>query len=274
MGRIFEIHAAAATDVGKVRIKNEDNLYFDGIRFSAEENISSTLLENTDSRTSSVAFAVFDGMGGERSGERASEIAARNFEEYLGKLSQNENERSVRKRLDGFYKAANKAVDRFSRKISATSGTTASALVLFGGQAVVSNIGDSPIFRIRFGKTERLFEEHTVTGLMLRSGVLTPEQAKLSAGKGALLRFIGAPKDEYDFLPYVSDVLELEDGDVFLLCSDGLTDMVGEEEIAAVAGDNTQTCAQRVQTLVSRAIEQGGKDNCTVTIVQISKNNE
>jgi len=262
----FVYTAAAATNVGNVRKNNEDNLFFDGVCFNAEENIISTELV-VEEIIGNSAFAVFDGMGGESNGEKASELAANAFRAQFGDSTKYGSSNSIYKKLKKFYSSANKAIRRLSKKIRSTSGTTAATIVIAENIAYVSNIGDSKVIRLNSGELEQLSEDHTMAELMIRSGAMSREEAKKTKGKNALTRFIGASKEDYDCSPYYSEPIEIREEDCFLLCSDGLTDMVSVEEIKKIIGNQNLCCTEKVHLLIDTALNFGGKDNCTVILI-------
>jgi len=259
--------AAAETNVGRIRKNNEDNFCFDGICLnSADDNLS--VVSGCREFPGSCAFAVFDGMGGESCGEKASEIAAHTFREHFAKIHKVDSEKKLEKLLNRFYRSANNSVRKLSKKIRATSGTTAAILVMMNNRAYISNIGDSKVFRLSEGGLVQISEDHTMAGVMIRSGVMTPEEASRTKGRNSLTRFLGSSSDDGDRVPCFSIRVDVRAGDRFLLCSDGLTDMVTEERIAGILSAANTSCPEKVSALVGEAMANGGRDNCTVILVE------
>ena len=266
----LKISAAVATNIGKVRTNNEDNYFFGGRYLRGEENVHS----GSDSFLGEVpAFfcAVFDGMGGEECGEVSAELAASSFSDIFRDLSEASGEQTE-SRLKEFYNIANEKVHRLSNEINAATGCTAAILAIAGSNAVISNMGDSKVYHISPGQNsiEQLSEDHTLSALMVKSGVMTKEEAEKSRGNHSLLRYIGAESEEYDLEPYISESMKLAgtDDNIFLLCSDGLTDMVSEPDILA-AFSFEDDCKKISASLIDKALANGGRDNCTVIVVKV-----
>ena len=259
--------AAAATNVGKVRSNNEDNLFFDGKVLSSSENVQSRSFV-IERFSVPKAFAVFDGMGGEKYGEKASELAAKAFKSIFKKISPKDSRDAILVRLNKFYTASNKSLSKFIKKRKVSSGTTAVILLLHSDGIVISNIGDSKAFRITSDKIEQVTEDHTIAETMVRAGAMSAEEAKNSKGAHALTRYIGADEEEYDCQPFICSDIEIEHNVWYLLCSDGLTDMLEPEEIKNIILKESRI-ESKVNELISCAMRNGGKDNCTLILLSI-----
>lgn len=245
------VTVACKTDLGRVRENNEDK--FEYFLPEDERTLASRGL----------VFVLCDGMGGHAAGQIASELACKTFiDVYL-----NHPSASAEEAARAAVVAANRFVLDVARAIPSRRGmgTTLSALILHQRQALVVHVGDSRIYRLRSGSLTCLTEDHTAAEEMVRQGQLTPEEAKTHQMSHMLLRVIGA--DEVSAMPDIH-ALDLEEGDTFLLCSDGLTNHVEDEEIAFQLAKSP---AEATWKLVVAALAGGGSDNCTVMVVRVDE---
>lgn len=258
MRRVLD--AAVCTHEGRVRNNNEDNFYLMG---RVREDVSQSRdRAKRRSRAEQALFAVADGMGGEADGERASLIAVKN----LCPCGMEE----LREVASGCIRQANREICyEIEHNSGRRMGSTLAALYIEKNRAALCNVGDSRGYLLRRGELRQLTEDHTRVRQMVRMGLLTPEQAAVHRDRHILSQNLGIFEDEMILEPWFSETVTLEAGDVFLLCSDGLTDMVTEPEIqAALAGKNAGEMAAR---LVELALERGGKDNVTVLVVKVEQ---
>lgn len=249
---MFVACAACGCHMGKVRANNEDNFYFDGLTLSD----GNTGLPEAQSLSVPldwpVTMAVFDGMGGEHYGEVASRIAAESLKSAL--------DRDPRADLVQMCQNANlKICQEASRRGVTAMGSTAVILRLSDARAEVVNVGDSKAFRLRKGELRQISTDHTDASFLLELGV-TNRRPRLTQN-------LGVDPEEMVIEPSVA-AIELQDGDVFLLCSDGLTDMATPEEIQSVLSRAT-TPKETVERLLSLALAHGGRDNITVIICRV-----
>lgn len=246
---VAKVTVACKTDLGLVRENNEDKF-----EFLCPED------EATLARRGQV-FVVCDGMGGHAAGQIASEIASKTFIETYLRHPAEDPEVAIAAAVS----AANRFVLDVGRAIPARRGmgTTLSALILRQGNALVAQVGDSRVYRLRNGELEPLTIDHTYVNDLIRAGILAPEDAESHPQKHVLTRAIGAE----DLV--VPDVfrIELEAGDTYLLCSDGLLNHVEDDGIAQTLRDNAPGDA--CWNLVNAARMGGGSDNITVLIVRI-----
>lgn len=246
---------AAQSSVGRIRRNNEDNLVLDGEILPLEHKDSAILSRSITSEGNKLV-GVFDGMGGYSNGEKASYIAAVtaleavehntghiSHEEFLHSLCMEMND-EVCKEADG-----------------SGMGTTCALLYLNNDRYTICNIGDSPIFLVRNGEMKQISVDHNQRATFERAtGKPAPANQKFK-----LTQCIGIPKDEMIIEPYIaSDAVQL--GDFFLLCSDGVTDMVPFVEIKAIICRENNPEAV-VKELISKAMEAGGRDNITAVCV-------
>lgn len=253
MKKTYYLQTYLVSDVGMIRKKNEDNFIFHG-RYNekAEDHME---CENHICITEPVLYGVFDGMGGEAFGEVASSLMAATCQKYLlhaGHLKED---------ATALCQTGNELVVREEKQRGLSMGSTASML-LFDETVVACNVGDSPIYLYRDGVLRAIYEEQTEKKLYEEMGL---QEILKKRKKYRLTQHIGMPEEGLQILPYLEEI-EIQDGDVFLICSDGLTDMVEE----AVMKETLSTIdAESARKLVSYALENGGHDNVTVILIQV-----
>jgi len=230
--------SAGRTDPGRIRRRNEDTFVLDP-----------------------PLFAVADGMGGAQAGEVASRLAAAALREYheADRLAPDE-------RLQAIIQEANRRIYERARADSDVSGmgTTVTAALLIGGRVTLGHVGDSRAYRIRDGELEQLTEDHSLVGDLMRSGRLTPEEADAHPQRSVITRALGTdPEVDID-----TSSVDIQPGDLFLLCSDGLTTMVADEDILGILAA-APTLDDAARELVRAANTGGGEDNVTVVLFQV-----
>jgi serine/threonine protein phosphatase PrpC len=232
---------AGVTDTGRRRMRNEDALV-----------IRPPL------------FAVADGMGGARAGEIAARLAAAALEEAS---TDTMGEQAV----SSLIEEANRRIWQRSLADPATAGmgtTVTAALVdATNGNVTLGHVGDSRAYRFRGDTLEQLSTDHSLVAELVQSGVLTPEEAERHPQRSAITRALGTePEVEVEVLTVDGEV-----GDLFLLCSDGLSAMLGDDEIASAiesAGRDPQSAGE---ALVAAANAHGGEDNITVVLFELAE---
>ena len=230
--------SAGRTDPGRKRRRNEDT-------FVLEPPL----------------FAVADGMGGAQAGEVASRLAAAAFREF-----HEADELAPDDRLRALVQEANRRIyDRARSDTGATGmGTTLTAALLEDGQVTIGHVGDSRAYRLRGGQLEQLTEDHSLVADLMRSGRLTPEEAETHPQRSVITRALGTDREvDVDTM-----TVEASPGDVFLLCSDGLTTMVADEDILDLLA-GAGSLEQAAKALVKAANKGGGEDNVTVVLFAV-----
>lgn len=257
----FRISAAARTHVGRIRTNNEDNFYLQK-HIRRDVNQGSAFCGGTWKDRSFLA-AVADGMGGEDSGEIASLLAV----QALSPCRFEEMEGTARASID---RANEKICEEIEKNSGRRMGSTLAALYIDGGQARCCNIGDSRAYLLREGKLLQLSVDHNKAKRMVELGALTPEQAARHPSRHELTQHLGIFQEEMLIQPAFSAPVRLQAGDMFLLCSDGLTDMVSEADISArlVFGGAPE---EQAESLVQQALAGGGRDNVTVIVIQVEE---
>lgn len=230
---------AAKTDTGRRRLRNEDDFICDP-----------------------PLFAVADGMGGARAGEVAAGIAAAALEEAGAETRGAEG-------VIALIAEANRRIWERSLADPETAGmgavVTAALVDAAAGTVAIGHVGDSRAYLLRNGTLEQLTTDHSLVAELVQSGVLTPEEAERHPQRSAITRALGTePAVDVD-----SFTVAAEPGDVFLLCSDGLSIMVADEDIASAIEAADRDPARSAEALVAAANARGGEDNVTVVLFEI-----
>jgi len=254
----MRITASAISNKGRVRSENEDNLLFAG-QFLPEKHDSLTApLAYDSAKEEPVLLGVFDGMGGHASGEKASCLAAKTACE----VSKDADCDDAKALLARICERANRIVSSADTGEGRKMGTTAAMLHIGGGRYTACNVGDSPIFLLRGGRLEKLYVEDTE-----KASYEAIFKKKAEPGrKFSLTQCFGGGMEEVQIEPHFvqGDILP---GDVFLLCSDGISDMLDEGELTEVLS-GAQSTGKMASELEKRALEKGGKDNLTAICVR------
>ena len=207
-------------------------------------------------------YLVADGMGGHNAGEVASAgAAARIYEGYYADADPN-----IHRSLDKVIRLANAELYAQAQTNPAQHGmgTTLTAVVIQGDRAFIAHVGDSRLYRVRGGKPEQLTQDHSWVAEQVRAGVLSPDQAEVHPQRNVITRALAtAPDVKVDH----SDA-DLQVGDVMVLCSDGLSTEVGDNQIAALS-TKAATAQEAVQRLIKLANDNGGEDNISVVVIRI-----
>jgi protein phosphatase len=211
-------------------------------------------------------YLVADGLGGHSAGQVASRMAAESAEAAL-RRSRGEST-GLRERLRQAVANANRAVFGAAQSDRALSGmgTTVVALLAASERIALAHVGDSRAYRVRSGRIEQLTADHSIVAELVRSGEISTEAARDHPHRHVLTRALGVRSDvEADI-----EEFDAREGDVYVLCSDGLTGHVSDDEIAKlVAGDEDPRAL--CDSLIELANERGGEDNITVLIARCEK---
>ena len=235
------VKSAGVTDRGMKRANNEDNFYADDKRG---------------------VFIVSDGMGGAQAGEKASEMVVHRLPVQM---------RAARRSSQPEF-AIEKAIEDLSDEIRdymnqredlKGAGATVVACLVRRGKAFIGHIGDSRAYLVRDNLFQQLTQDHSIVACLIKSGLITEEEAKNHPAKNQITRCMGM-KDR----PRADvQTLELIKGDVLLLCTDGLTGMISDEEIEKILADE-KDIQSACNKLIDSANSAGGKDNITAVIIQ------
>lgn len=230
---------AVASDTGRKRRRNEDNYV-----------------------VAPPLFAVADGMGGAQAGEVASKLAATTLE--------SEDRRPLQgvERVAALIQEANRRV--YDRAVSDPAvsgmGTTMTVALVEGMTVAIGHVGDSRAYLVRGETMEQLTDDHSLVNELLKSGQLSPDEAHGHPQRSVITRAVGTDPD----VDVDAFTVEAEDGDVFLICSDGLTDMVADVEILELVERDRDDLDRAVRALVAAANRGGGEDNITAVAFRLA----
>lgn len=252
MKKTYNIEYGLACTVGKIRKNNEDNFYCDGVLRHDPDDTDDVILSGKVKSSDNEMFAVFDGMGGEACGEIASFIAAQNckifcenkadYAEYLYELSELLNQRIL---------------EETDARMLVLMGTTAAMIQFYKEEIYILNAGDSPIFKFSKDKLLKISKDHTASGF---------------SGKAPLTKFLGTPESG-GLNPYIARG-PYKVGDMYLLCTDGVTDMIEKETLEKMIKDllkAKKSMEEICGSIIELAKENGGMDNATVILCKIVK---
>ena len=254
----MKISYQALTDVGKKRKGNEDSLFV-----NAEQNL----------------FVVADGMGGHAAGEVASKIAVDAINEFVcltggdeeitWPFGLDENISYDGNRLKTAIRFANKKVLDATREKSEYEGmaTTVAAVLVDDAVANLGHVGDSRVYLFRDGAVSQLTSDHSWVNEQLLSGVISADQARSHPLRNVVTRALGGKAD----LQVEMQVHKIQPGDVLLLCSDGLTTMLADDEMAKLLQQAGDDLLKAAKSLVAAANGRGGEDNITVLLLKFQE---
>ena len=208
-------------------------------------------------------FAVADGMGGAKAGEVASGLAAAALKETGA------DDMSGEERVTQLIQEANRRVFRRANEDREASGmgTTMTVALVEDGSVVFGHVGDSRAYLIRSGSIEQLTDDHSLVAELVRSGRLTPEEAEAHPQRSVITRAVGTEPD----VDVDTFTIEPEDGDLFLICSDGLTDMVDDGTIIDAIARHRDDLDEAAKALVGAANRVGGEDNITILFFEVGE---
>lgn len=244
---------ANRSDIGKVRSVNEDSCW------SAQPGGDTALA------------VVADGMGGHQAGDVASQMAISVFRDLFQQnaakesFSPDERKMLLRQAITMANEAIYEVASRNDQYYN--MGTTIVAAMLDSSYAVIGHVGDSRAYRIANGGIEQLTEDHTLVNELLKSGQLSAEEAANHPRRNVLTRAVGTDAStEIDIqsIPWRA-------GDILMLCSDGLTNMVSEELMIATIANEELSLDARADKLIQLALQAGGDDNITVVLLQTAR---
>lgn len=246
----LELHAYGGSDIGRRRKTNED-------AYLCDDELG--------------LWIVADGMGGHAAGEVASHEACeaiwgmvkRGAPHLDASPPKGREQRAVRL-LEGAVQSATYMVYAMAELDSgkAGMGTTISAMLRSGSRVLTAQVGDSRIYRVRDGRAEQLTEDHTLVAWQIKQGLITEEDARTSKQRNVITRAVG----NRDYVQVDITWVELEIGDVFLLCSDGLHGYLELEEVAGLAATGGDLAVHR---FIELANSRGGRDNITAVVVEV-----
>ena len=249
----YQIEYAYTCHIGKIRNNNEDNFWCCGDSLEDQNQGMSHIRSGYMKQSEYPLLAVFDGMGGESCGEMAAFLAAEACGEHF-KTAKDGIRNDPEEFLNEICESMNQAICDCGRTNKINSMGTTAALLAFAEDAVYScNLGDSRIYKSDREKFYQISQDHVLGRSLF--------------GKAPLTQYLGMEEENLQLEPSISRQ-EIKIGDRFLLCSDGITDMLSDGEIADILSRDIPV-AKTVEILVDRALKKGGRDNITVVLCEI-----
>lgn len=247
---MLSIEFASLSDRGRVRLNNED---------SYGQFVPETAAEFEER---GAVFVVADGMGGHRGGEIASRIAVRTILAFYTADASGDRSQALAR---AFHEANQTIIqEAVADSTLFGMGTTCTALALQAGRAYLAHVGDSRCYMLRQGNIRQVTSDHSIVGEMVRSGIISDEDARTHPKRNVITRSLGAQPDVATETP---ESIELQAGDTFLLCSDGLTAYLSDIDLSEVL--STLMPEEACKKLIKMANEQGGRDNITAQVVTV-----
>lgn len=249
MAKQLRLDVAQLTDVGRKREHNEDNMAYvipKDMQVMAKKG---------------ALFIVADGMGGHAAGEVASEIAV----DTVSNAFYQDDSEDVATSLVYAIKRANALIHQRAAEnmLRSGMGTTCVAAVLRGSTAYIANVGDSRAYFVRSGQVKQISQDHSWVAEQVRAGLLTDDQARTHAQRNVITRCLGTQADvDIDVFSE-----QLEEGDSLVLCTDGLSGLVSDDEIRRIIDQYVPQ--ESVYHLIERANENGGPDNITAIVMRV-----
>ncbi|HEY5005075.1 MAG TPA: Stp1/IreP family PP2C-type Ser/Thr phosphatase, partial [Ktedonobacteraceae bacterium] len=251
MSKQLRLDVAQLTDVGRKRPHNEDNMAY---VIPKDPQVMAR---------KGALFIVADGMGGHAAGEVASEIAV----DTVSYSYYQDDSEDVATSLLHAIKRANSLIHQRAAEnmLRSGMGTTCVAAVLRGNVAHIANVGDSRAYLMRHGHGKQVSQDHSWVAEQVRAGLLTEDQARSHAQRNVITRCLGT-QSEVDVDVFME---QLEEGDSLILCTDGLSGLVGDDELRVIVDQFVPQ--ESVYHLVERANENGGPDNITAIVIRVQE---
>lgn len=243
------LRMAGRSDVGQVRGNNEDYLDWDEARGLA---------------------LLADGVGGSNAGEVASRMAVTTLLEQIPSPAGSSAEQCTRQLREAIEQANYRIYESAQYAPFLGMSTTLAALWVCAGQLLLAHVGDSRIYRLRDGVLRQVTVDHSLVQEMVDSGVMTLDEALLSSQRHIITRALGLSET----VAVDIQASELRAGDRYLLCSDGLSDMLDAPKLTALLSDDGQGLAEQVEALIEQANLHGGRDNIAALLVAIDRADE
>lgn len=248
----LELEIVCTSVIGNIRTNNEDNFYFDGTFLPMINNGTDKKIIKRINTDRSHCFIVFDGMGGESYGEKAAYLATTCFSNEFKNKSSLEPKKFL---IESCYKM-NDVICKEQEKDRCSMGTTMAGLYFIHDDVYICNLGDSKIYRFSNNELKQLSVSHVVPIVSFNPKM-----------KPALTQNLGIPEEEMKLEPFI-DQVNCRQGDIYLICSDGLTDMISDEEISDILCKN-DSISGKLENMMELALKHGGKDNITIILGKV-----
>lgn len=256
----MKIRYAVHSVIGR-RNSNQDNFLADGtVRKLSDKNTNAAGVCGEPHQL----YAVCDGMGGEEAGEKASCLAVKTLKCMDPEFFFSNSDRCINR--------INEEINCFQKKMGCSSGTTIAGICISGRKMIVFNVGDTRVYCLHHGKPEQITKDHTEFQGMVDAGLLRAEDYHSFRRKGVLTQYLGINTDEMLMSPFISNEINLEHGDQYLICSDGLYGSVEKDEIERIVNSESELSII-CEKLILKANEMKSSDNITVMLLEAEEDN-
>lgn len=265
----ISVDVAATSHPGMIRSNNEDMAYANGVFFNNVDKLQFNIDEIQSGRL--LIYSVCDGMGGENAGEMASYEAVMLLNEFHKKLNgiKIKNIFQLMEYLKEYIRNTNNRIYRlWADSKEGRMGATFAGLAFYCKNAVALNLGDSRVYMLREGKLTKLTRDHTEAERLASMKIIRSDEIDTHKGSHVLTRHFGTTPEEGDMEADFSNIIRVKKWDTFLLCSDGLTDMVKEQRIRQLL-EQKNKAVEIIKSLLEEALRNGGKDNVTAVVVRV-----
>jgi len=246
----YNIDYAAVCHTGKIRDKNQDNFWCDSVHLDSENDGFPGCLSGTLDIALNSALCVFDGMGGEQQGEMAAYIAAKEFDAIYKTKDKSDTKTFL---VDACIEM-NDEICKYQKENHIRQMGATAAILMCGSDGVYAcNLGDSRIYHYHKNKLTQLSHDHV--------------HVRVGDRKAPLTQSLGIPETEFTIEPYISKGL-YRSKDRYLICSDGLTDMANDDDIADVLRQNL-SLQETAEMLLNMSLDRGGVDNITIILCEV-----
>ena len=260
---IWKVIAAVRSGHGKIHSDNEDSYFFNGY-FPSLDRMNAEAEKTGKFPCQGAMFAVCDGVGGRSMGEMASHTAVSGMISLQRYISG----RDFKKTLQSWVSQADQVIHQRTNG----GGTTLALLYFQENDICYGHIGDSRIYRYHENQLTRLTRDHSRMEYLLSEGLIQPEEVRTHPDRHVITRCLGMNSDEFICEATIGESQPMVEGDRYLLCSDGITDMLEDSEIAqCLAPDRMETPLACARELYRRAMEKGGLDNLTAIVLDVSQ---
>ncbi len=257
------IKGAVSSYIGVSRKNNEDNYFLNG-KYAQydDDNQNSSAFQPL---VQSGIFGIFDGMGGQSKGEFASLCAAKTLSEYAEDVLNDPHY------IELYVNDVNHQICHEMNRIHKQIGSTMAILCIHNGIANAYNLGDSCIYHLSGNTLTKLSHDHTVAEQLYQNGLLTRTESRKDIRRHQLTRHLGIPTDKAHLKVHRNSSLKIANGDMFLLCTDGISDILSENDIQLIMQQSDGKCRKAVEMMIQKAVEKGSSDNITAIVLKAVK---
>lgn len=260
----IRIEVAVLSDKGRIRENNEDNFFFNGKYMQREQADKGGLFQEKSAEEHQL-YAVCDGMGGAEAGEEASLSAVTSLCELLSRGDDGFEAKGI---LGFVQMASDRIYTESQQRGGARSGCTIASVLVDDGYVRLLHVGDSRVYLLRGGQLARMTKDHSEVQRMVELNLISEAEARTHPKRNVINQYMGMPPTEVILSPSLTEPEPLQKGDTFLLCSDGVTDMVEDARIGELM-KSTQSATEMCKKLVGEALRNGGKDNVTAMCLRV-----